>query len=378
MLKQEQIFGGTYRGKRVVVTGHTGFKGGWLSLWLHELGAEVHGISLPAPSGPNFHALLQPDIFQQEIFIDIREAKPLQAALKRVRPDFIFHLAAQPLVRHSYVSPLVTVETNVIGTANLLEAVRLLALPSDILVVTTDKCYENRDWDYGYRESDPLGGHDVYSASKAACEMIVAAWRRSFFDPNPKLGMVATVRAGNVIGGGDFSEDRIVPDCVLALSSGKPIRIRNPKATRPWQHVLDCLSGYLWYGAFLSSTRRKSTVARSMNFGPLVRDNREVQSLVLELLSHWPGEWVDTSNPSAPHEAHRLHLSTDQAATQLDWQPTWNFEEAVKHTALWYRQYFDCGKRGMQSLSLRQIATFVRAGQSQQQAWALTRKIATP
>lgn len=374
-MDSNNIFGGVYRGKRVLVTGHTGFKGGWLSLWLHELGAEVHGVALPAPAGPSFHSLIRHGTFQQEVTADIRNAEALQSALGQIRPDFIFHLAAQPLVRHSYASPVATVETNVIGTANLLEAVRRLALPCDILVVTTDKCYENRDWEHGYRESDPLGGHDVYSASKAACEMIVGAWRRSFFDSNPKLGKVATARAGNVIGGGDFSEDRIVPDCVQALSAGKPIRVRNPRATRPWQHVLDCLSGYLWYGAVLASAPRESTLARSLNFGPLVRDNRDVRSLVETFLSHWPGEWVDTSDPAAPHEARRLHLATDLAAAQLGWQSTWNFEQAVESTATWYRQYYEQGERGMKALSLQQIAAFVQEGRSQKQPWVVTKKI---
>lgn len=374
-MNSQNVFGGAYRGKQVLVTGHTGFKGGWLSLWLRDLGANVHGFALPPAPGPGFHSVISQGTFASEVFADIRNAETLQSALGRIRPHYIFHLAAQPLVRHSYSSPVATIETNVLGTANLLEAVRRLGLSSDILVVTSDKCYENRDWDHGYRESDALGGHDVYSASKAACELIVGAWRRSFFETSPKLGKVATARAGNVIGGGDFAADRIVPDCVQALSLRNPVRVRNPEATRPWQHVLDCLSGYLWYAAVLASPARDSTLSPSLNFGPPIRDNRDVRSLVNEFLRHWPGEWVDASDPTGPHEAHRLHLATDQAAAQLGWQPTWNFEEAVKTTAVWYRQFHEREGRGMKAVSRRQIASFVRSGRNQKQPWAVTQSL---
>ncbi len=354
------IFGGAYLGKRVLVTGHTGFKGGWLSLWLRELGAEVHGLALPAPAGPNLHSLIQPGTFQQEVTADMGDAAAVQAAVGRIRPEFIFHLAAQPLVRRSYVAPVETVQTNVLGTVNLLEAVRQLGWPCHVVVVTTDKCYLNQDWVHGYRETDPLGGHDVYSASKAACEVLVAAWRKSFFEPDPRLGAVVTARGGNVIGGGDFAADRLVPDCIRSLAAGEAIRVRNPQSTRPWQHVLDCLSGYLWYGASLSAPGAKARVAGSLNFGPLIRDNRDVQSLVEALLEHWPGRWVDASDPWAPHEAGRLHLATDLAAAQLGWQPTWGFAETVRRTAAWYQQFYQRGPRAMRTLSLRQIEAFVR------------------
>lgn len=364
------IFGGAYLGKRVLVTGHTGFKGGWLSLWLRELGAEVHGLALPAPAGPNLHSLIQPGTFQQEVTADMGDAAAVQAAVGRIRPEFIFHLAAQPLVRRSYVAPVETVQTNVLGTVNLLEAVRQLGWPCHVVVVTTDKCYLNQDWVHGYRETDPLGGHDVYSASKAACEVLVAAWRKSFFEPDPRLGAVVTARGGNVIGGGDFAADRLVPDCIRSLAAGEAIRVRNPQSTRPWQHVLDCLSGYLWYGASLSAPGAKARVAGSLNFGPLIRDNRDVQSLVEALLEHWPGRWVDASDPRAPHEAGRLHLATDLAAAQLGWQPTWGFAETVRRTAAWYQQFHQRGPRAMRTLSLRQIEAFVRDAARAGLPWA--------
>lgn len=364
------IFGGAYRGKRVLVTGHTGFKGGWLSLWLHELGAEVHGLALPAAPGSNFHGLIQSGTFRQEFTADVGDAAAVQSAVAQIRPEFVFHLAAQPLVRRSYVAPVETVQTNVLGTVNLLESVRQSELSCPVLVVTTDKCYQNHDWLHGYRETDPLGGHDVYSASKAACELVVAAWRKSFFEPNPKLGPVVTARGGNVIGGGDFAADRLVPDCIRSLAAGETIRVRNPKSTRPWQHVLDCLSGYLWYGASLTGPGAKPGLARALNFGPLIRDNRDVQSLVAALLQHWPGKWLDASDPLAPHEAGRLHLATDLAAAQLGWQPTWGFDMTVQQTAEWYLNFHQHGPRGMRQLSLRQIDDFVAAAAKAGQPWA--------
>ncbi len=371
-------FAGAYRGKRVLVTGHTGFKGGWLALWLRELGAEVHGLALPAPAGSGLHAIVGPGTFEQEIFADVRDGVAVTAALEQIQPEFIFHLAAQPLVRRSYAAPVETVETNVLGTIHVLEAVRQLRLPCDVLVVTTDKCYENRNWVHGYREGDPLGGSDVYSASKAAAELLVAAWRKSFFTADPRLGKVVTARGGNVIGGGDFAADRIVPDCVQALASRKPILVRNPHATRPWQHVLDCLSGYLWYGAVLGTPARRGTLAPSMNFGPLVRDNRDVQSLVQEFLRHWPGKWIDGSDSAAPPEAGRLHLATDLAAAELGWQPTWNFSDSVARTADWYLKFHGRGKPDMKACTVRQIRAFVADAAKAGQPWTSARAKKSP
>jgi len=364
------MFDGYYAGKRVLVTGHTGFKGGWLSLWLQELGAEVTGLALPPETSPNLHQVIQPGTFAAEFDTDIRDAAALQRDLKSAAPDFIFHLAAQSLVRRSYAEPGETMRTNVLGTVNLLEAVRQLGRPVPVLIVTTDKCYENHGWDHGYRETDALGGHDVYSASKAACEIAVAAWRRSFFQPDANLGNLATARAGNVIGGGDYAADRIVPDCVRSLARGEPIRVRNPRATRPWQHVLDCLSGYLWLGAKLAAAPKNSPLAGAFNFGPSLQANRDVRALVEEFLRHWPGRWVDASDPGAPHEAGRLHLAIDKAAAQLGWQPTWEFADAVRHTAAWYRQRHEQGDAPMRQFSRSQIALFASEAAAKRQTWA--------
>jgi CDP-glucose 4,6-dehydratase len=364
------MFGGYYHGKRVLVTGHTGFKGAWLSLWLKQLGAQVCGLALPPNSQPNLHELVQPGTFAAESLTDIRNATAVEKAVRAARPDFIFHLAAQALVRRSYAEPVETMQTNVLGTINVLEAARKLGRPVPVLVVTTDKCYENHGGDRGYRETDALGGHDVYSASKAACEIAVAAWRRSFFQPDAKLGNIATARAGNVIGGGDFAVDRIVPDCIRALATRTPIEVRNPQATRPWQHVLDCLSGYLWLGARLAIAPKNSPLAGAFNFGPTLQANRTVRTLVEELLRYWPGKWIDASDPNAPHEAGRLHLAIDKSTAQLGWRPTWDFASTVEQTVLWYRRHHRSGARGLRAFSMQQIADYTRAAQAQGQAWA--------
>lgn len=365
-----RMFGQYYRNKRVLLTGHTGFKGAWMGLWLKRLEAHVTGIGLPAPTQPNFHEILSGLVFDRQIGCDIRDADAVQKALAETAPEIIFHLAAQPLVRASYASPLETLQTNTLGTANLLEAVRKLGLPSNVVVVTTDKCYENRCWDYGYREVDPLGGHDVYSASKAAAELVVEAWRRSFFLPDAKLGHIASARAGNVIGGGDYAKDRIVPDCVRALIGKRPVEVRNPASTRPWQHVLDCVSGYLWLGAKLGVAPKDSPLDGAFNFGPGPRANRPVSEVVAELLKTWPGEWRHQPPAVAPHEAHRLNLSIDKAAALLGWFPTWTFEEAVIHTATWYHQRHALNKPNMVQFSLAQIESFTEAARQRRLAWA--------
>jgi CDP-glucose 4,6-dehydratase len=363
------MFSRHYQGRRVLVTGHTGFKGSWLSLWLKSLGAQVHGLSLPPPTHPNFHEIIQPHAFTGETECDIRHQEPLAAAVKKIAPEMIFHLAAQPIVRRSYAEPLETFHTNAVGTANLLESVRRAELPCPVIVITSDKCYENREQDYAYAETDPLGGHDVYSMSKAATELVAQSWNKSFFIPNPKLGPVATVRAGNVIGGGDYAPDRIVPDCIRALCKSQPILIRNPAAVRPWQHVLECLSGYLWLGARLAREGKNSPVAGSFNFGPDAAAQQPVQTLVEAVLRDWPGEWKDTSDPHQPHEAKLLTLSIKKAADLLDWHPVWNFSEAVSHTVHWYRARHDLKIADMLEFSLSQIEDYVAAARRNNSAW---------
>ncbi|HZL14011.1 MAG TPA: CDP-glucose 4,6-dehydratase [Verrucomicrobiae bacterium] len=363
------MFSGFYQNKRVLVTGHTGFKGGWISLWLKNLGAQVHGISLPTPTHPNFHEVIPPHAFASETIVDIRDFEPLAAAIKKISPEMIFHLAAQAIVRRSYAEPLETFNTNATGTANLLESVRRAELPCPVIVITSDKCYENREEDYAYVESNHLGGHDVYSMSKAATELVAQSWNKSFFIPNPKLGPVATVRAGNVIGGGDYAPDRIVPDCIRALCERRPILVRNPAAVRPWQHVLECLSGYLWLGARLAREGKNSPLVGAFNFGPDAAAQQPVRKLVETVLRDWPGEWTDASHSQNPHEAKLLALSIKKAVALLDWHPVWNFSEAVSHTVNWYRARHDLNNADMLGFSESQIKNYVEAARQKKLAW---------
>lgn len=359
-----------YQGKKVLLTGHTGFKGAWMALWLEEMGAQVAGYSLPPETQPCLHETLgaRPAV---EHLADIRDAGSVFAAVEGFQPDLVFHLAAQALVRRSYSEPVATLETNLLGTVHLLEALRKHGRPVPAVIITTDKCYENRNWDFGYRESDPLGGHDVYSMSKAACELAVSSWRRSFFDTSSHLGPVATARAGNVIGGGDYAQDRIVPDCVRSILHGKTLEVRSPMATRPWQHVLDCLGGYLWLGMLLAQQGKTSKLADAFNFGPPLQSNVPVKRLVEEFSIHWPAAWEDHSNRNAPHESSRLHLSIDKAAAQLGWHPTWGFEAAVAQTALWYRALHVEGVTDMRAFSARQVWQFMNDAAKSHAPWAL-------
>lgn len=364
------MFANYYENRRVLVTGHTGFKGAWLSLWLKQLGAEVHGLSLPAPTNPNLHEVIQATTFASETICDIRQFEALTAAIRKTQPQVIFHLAAQSLVRRSYVEPLETFETNALGTAHLLEAVCKLELNCLTVVVTSDKCYENREWEFAYRENDALGGHDIYSMSKGATELVAQSWYRSFFAPNPKLRPVVTVRAGNVIGGGDYAADRIVPDCIRALIAGQPLAVRNPRAVRPWQHVLECLSGYLWLAARLSREPKTSPLVGPFNFGPESSARQPVRRLVEEILQSWPGQWVDQSNPNAPHEATLLALSIEKAGALLGWYPVWDFSEAIRHTVTWYRERHELKHPDLLRFSQSQIDDYTEAARRKSLAWA--------
>jgi CDP-glucose 4,6-dehydratase len=334
-----------WRSRRVLVTGHTGFKGSWLTLWLLSLGAEVWGYALaPEPERALFTDLgLDQDPCSSEVgrlhhhLGDVRDLEALKLWSAKAQPQVVLHLAAQPLVRRSYQDPLGTWATNVQGSLNLLEALKPLQHPCAVVMVTTDKVYANREWDYGYREDDRLGGHDPYSASKAAAELAIASWRSSFCGNGthqmPQLA-IATARAGNVIGGGDWAEDRIVPDAMRALAAGERVGVRRPEATRPWQHVLEPLGGYLLLAEKLANAEAE---AGAFNFGPPLEANRSVRELVEAALGHWPSEWEDRSDPQAPHEAGRLHLQIDKAHHQLGWQPRWPFATTVERTVGWYR-----------------------------------------
>ena len=332
-----------WAGRRVLLTGHTGFKGSWLGLWLLSLGAEVWGYAL-APEG------------QQSLFVDLtlaqgqlhhhlgdlRDFEALHEVVHQAQPQVVLHLAAQPLVRRSYRDPLGTWATNVQGSLHVLEALKTLQHHCAVVMVTTDKVYTNREWDYGYREDDRLGGHDPYSASKAAAELAIASWRASFCGvgshQTPHLA-IATARAGNVIGGGDWAEERIVPDVMRALASGQPISVRRPQATRPWQHVLEPLGGYLLLAERLAAAGGGSAnpYATAFNFGPALEANRSVRELVEAALQDWPGSWQDLSDPAALHEAGRLHLQIDKAHYQLNWRPRWDFATTVARTVAWYQ-----------------------------------------
>ena len=325
-----------FHGRKVLVTGHTGFKGSWLALWLHRLGAEVCGLSLAPNSDPNHWDLLSLDIANH--LFDIRDTTALQRLLKSEQPEVIFHLAAQPLVRQSYRDPLETWSTNVMGSAGLLEAVRTVESVKAVVVVTTDKCYQNREWQWGYRETDRLGGHDPYSASKAATELLVASYRQSFFDQG-RGPLVATARAGNVIGGGDWSVDRLVPDIVRAIGADQVIQIRSPNATRPWQHVLDSLAGYLLLSSELLAGNQAAATA--WNFGPDQHGNRSVGWVLERMKEAWPDLQWQLDEGDTPHEATLLQLDSAMAKKHLGWLPVWNVERAIDQTADWYRSYYE-------------------------------------
>jgi len=352
-----------YAGQRVFVTGHTGFKGSWLTLWLSRLGADVVGYAL-APDQPRgiFLAAGVEDACEHHV-ADVRDAAALRAALVAARPRIVFHLAAQPLVRRSYDEPLVTLDTNVRGTAHVLEALKAVAGPVACVIVTSDKCYENRETGAAYREDERMGGHDVYSMSKGAAELVTSSWRRSFF-PVDRLAehgvAVASARAGNVIGGGDWAVDRIVPDAMLALGEGRPVGVRSPAAVRPWQHVLEPVGGYLWLGARLLGDRPQR-FCEAWNFGPERSSTIAVAPLVEKVIAAWgSGNWHDRSTSDAKHEAGLLGLSIDKARDSLGWSPRWELENAVAHTVAWYRsQLSGAGPAGLRALTESQIDAYL-------------------
>ncbi len=367
------MYHGAFANKVVWMSGHTGFKGAWLTEWLLELGAEVYGFALNPPTSPSLFDQLGLAARMHSEIGDVRDRTAVDRSIQAVQPDFVFHLAAQPLVRESYISPVETYTTNVLGTVHVLEALRRLNYPCAVVLVTTDKCYENRDWYYGYREDDSLGGHDPYSSSKAAAEIVIQSYRRSFFQNHAIR--IASARAGNVIGGGDWATDRIVPDCIRKFQQQRPIALRNPDATRPWQHVLEPLSGYLWLAAVLAGYGKAwlngHQPCSAFNFGPGPDANRSVVDLVKELLKHLPGQWEDSRNSNAVHEAGLLQLCSDKARNQLKWSPVWNFEEAVAQTAIWYRDAHAAAEStGIADLTRMQIACYCGSAGKNQLLWA--------
>ena len=350
------MFDNIYKNKRVLITGHTGFKGSWMAIWLKELGADVIGYALDPPSEPNNFEATKLREKITHIHGDIRDLDGLIKAFQQYQPEFVFHLAAQPLVRLSYAEPKLTFDTNVGGTVNVFEAVRKTPSVKVLVNVTSDKCYENREWVWGYRENDPMGGHDPYSASKGCAELVFNTYSKSFFSQThanpepvegqslisyPRISLVgaASARAGNVIGGGDWGTDRLVPDCIRALSSHHPIGVRSPHAIRPWQHVLEPLGGYLQLGAALWQDPQKYSGA--WNFGPEESSHLTVAEMTKKLIKYWgDGSWEDLSDPKALHEANLLKLNCDKAHACFDWHSVLTIDECLQMTADWYKNFY--------------------------------------
>jgi CDP-glucose 4,6-dehydratase len=345
-----------WRGKRVLLTGHTGFKGSWASLWLQSLGADLHGLALAPSTEPNLFTAARVAQGMQSTEADIREYEPVLAAMARCSPEVVIHMAAQALVRESYEAPVATYATNVMGTVHVLEAARQVGGVKAVVVVTTDKCYENREWPWGYRENEAMGGHDPYSSSKGCAELVTSAYRRSFFSRNGPA--VATGRAGNVIGGGDWAADRLVPDVLRAFERREPVAIRNPLATRPWQHVLEPLSGYMLLARQLHSEGERW--AQAWNFGPSDEDVRPVRWVVEHLAASWgsDAQWQQDER-SHPHEAHDLKLDISKARTRLGWHPRWNLQEALDRVTGWHRAWLD--GQDARELCLQQIRQYTNS-----------------
>ena len=365
-----QLFNNIYKGKKVLLTGHTGFKGSWLTLWLKQLGAEVIGYSLEPPTNPSLFEILNLEKEIIHVIGDIRNEKRLKETFKKYKPDIVIHMAAQPLVRYSYMNPKETYETNVIGTLNVFEAVKETETVRVVINVTSDKCYENKEWVYGYRENDPMGGYDPYSSSKGCAELLTSAYRNSFFNPE-NYGKthnvaLASVRAGNVIGGGDWAEDRLIPDCIRALSKKETIYIRNPHATRPWQHVLEPLSGYLWLGALMWQDPTK--YSEGWNFGPNDEDILTVEEIVKDVIKIWGnGEYVVNSD-NRFHEAKLLKLDISKAHFYLKWKPVYNAKKSLVETVNWYKTYFSNPEK-IYDFTINQLLSYIKEAENKGLIW---------
>ena len=364
------MFSNIFKNKVVLVTGHTGFKGSWLALWLKRLGADVVGLSVDVPSVPSHFKATQLDTHIEEHCLDVRDALAIEDLVQGTRPDFVFHLAAQALVRSSYESPLETLATNTMGTANVLNALRSLTKPVVAVMITSDKAYDNVEWVWGYRETDRLGGKDPYSASKGMAELAIRTFIESYFNKTNDNVRVGIARAGNVIGGGDWAADRIVPDCMRAWSQSEVVDIRSPFATRPWQHVLEPLSGYLALGAALSENVHWH--GEAYNFGPPAHQNYPVHELINEMKKHWEQvRWRDTSEEQEHlHEAGLLKLNCDKALFDLKWLPTLQFEETVQMTADWYKAFYEQQMSSMSDLSISQISAYSELARQRGLSWA--------
>lgn len=349
------LFNDIYRGKRVLITGHTGFKGSWLSLLLNELGADLYGFALEPPTSPSLYKEAKIDELVTSYIGDVRDLEYLTKVIQEVQPEIVFHMAAQPLVRESYKIPVETYSTNVMGTVHLLEACRSTSSVKAIVNVTTDKCYENKEWHWGYRENEPMGGYDPYSNSKGCSELITSAYRNSFFNPSEYKNhgvSVATARAGNVIGGGDWAEDRLIPDFIRAISKGEKVRIRSPFAIRPWQHVLEPLSGYLRLAELLYTEGPK--FAQAWNFGPYDHDARNVEWITNTICEFWGDEAsFEIDKKPQPHEANYLKLDCSKANAELNWFPKWDIQTTLKSIVDWNKAYLN--NEDIREVTKRQI-----------------------
>jgi len=360
----------TFKNKTVLITGHTGFKGSWLAIWLNNLGAKVIGCASNIPSEPSNFTASKLENFLEDIRLDIRDVDSLKDIIRQAKPDFVFHLAAQSLVRASYVNPLDTLGINAIGSANILESLREIEEECVVIMITSDKAYDNVEWSWGYRETDTLGGKDPYSASKGMAELAIRSYIESYFKDEKTNIRIGIARAGNVIGGGDWAKDRIIPDCIKAWSEEKTVDIRNPLATRPWQHVLEPLSGYLLLACNLSLSEENH--GEPYNFGPSSKNNYSVGQLINEIKESWnKANWNDVSEEgNQPYEAGLLKLNCDKALFDLDWQPTLNFRETVKMTADWYKYYYQGNESSMYDFSVTQIEEYLKIAQSKSISWS--------
>ena len=359
--KESRIFENIYRDKSVLVTGHTGFKGGWLVSWLLKLGARVIGFSNQIPTRPSIFVTLQLQKKIEHNIGDIRDEIKIKRIIEETKPDFIFHLAAQAIVSTSYDEPLKTISTNVLGTANLLESLKNVNHKCIAVIVTSDKCYENVEWAWGYKETDRLGGRDIYSGSKGAAEVIFNAYYWSYFrNTNNTSVRIATGRAGNVIGGGDWANDRIIVDCIKNWSKGKIVKIRNPMSTRPWQHVLEPLSGYLGLGLELSKNQK--LCGESFNFGPKNEKSKSVETLIKDLRKYWEHNTIDkgfvVENKNCFHEASLLKLNCDKASFYLKWEATLDYEECIKMVGSWYSKYYENSNQDLYDFTISQIKQY--------------------
>ena len=354
------MFNSIYKSKKIIITGNTGFKGSWLTSWLLELGADIYGISNDVPTEPSMFNEL--DLISKIKYYnqDIRDLKSIKKIINEIKPDFLFHLAAQPLVSKSYDDPVETISTNVQGTANILDSLRLSNHRCTAIIITSDKCYDNVEWPWGYKETDTLGGKDIYSGSKGAAELVIKSFYHSFFKSEKSNIRIASARAGNVIGGGDWATDRIIPDCINAWQQRDAAILRNPNATRPWQHVLEPLSGYLTLGEKLYENNRFN--GETFNFGPPSDQTHTVLDLVKEIINYWPGEkWIDkSSSNSNMHEAQLLKLNCDKAFLNLNWQSILDFKTTSCWTGEWYKTYYDQGPKAVIELTREQIQNYMK------------------